>query len=67
MLVKHLEECLTYSKHQISAKCYYCAIDNNPSAHGYTSEVRYVFVTEVGTVGLGLPSNSLICNLLDVC
>lgn len=63
--VKHLEECLTYSKHQISVKCY-CVINNKPSAHGYTSEMRCVFVTEVGTVGLGLPSNSLICNLLDV-
>lgn len=50
MLVKHLEECLTYSKHQISDKCY-CAINNNPLARGYTSEVRHVFVTEVGTVG----------------
>lgn len=56
MLVKHLEECLTYSKHQISAKCYYCAINNNPLAHEYSSEVRYVFVTEVGTVGLEIHS-----------
>lgn len=66
MLVKHLEECLTHSKNQISIKHYYCVINNHPFAHRYNSEVRYVFVTEVGTVGLGLPSNPFMCNLLDV-